>query len=52
MLALSVVPMLFFLLGLAAIVYAISLVRRLVFATERIAAALERNRPDAAGPLP
>lgn len=52
MLAVSFVPFLFLLLWLAVIFYAISLVRRLAFAAERIAAALERSRPDTAGPLP
>lgn len=46
MLAVSIVPFLVLLIWLAVIVYAISLVRRVVFATERIAAALERSRPD------
>jgi hypothetical protein len=49
MIAISFVPMLLFLLWLGAIIYAISLARRLVFATGRIAAALERSRPDAPG---
>lgn len=49
MLAISFVPFLVFLIWLALIAYVITLARRLIYAAERIAAALERNNP---GDLP
>lgn len=45
MIAVSFVPFLVFLVWLALIAYVITLARRLVYAAERIATALERNRP-------
>lgn len=39
------IPFLVFLVWLAVVVYVISLARRLVYATERIAASLERTTP-------
>jgi hypothetical protein len=43
MLAMSVVPFLFFVVWIGVVIYAITLLTRLTRATERIAAALDRN---------
>lgn len=45
--SLAFVPLLMFVAWLGLVVYAVSLARRLVFATEKIAAALDRSTADA-----
>jgi hypothetical protein len=50
MLAISVVPFLFFVVWVGVVIYALTLLARLTRATERIAASLDRN-PSARGNL-
>jgi hypothetical protein len=47
-LAMSIVPLMFFVVWLGVVIYVLTLVTRLTRATERIAAALERTGP---GPM-
>ena len=48
MLAMSIMPLLFFAFWLGAAIFVVTLMTRLTRATERIAASLERNPP---GPM-
>ncbi len=45
MLAMSIVPFLFFVIWLGVMIYVLTLITRLTRATERIAASIERNPP-------
>jgi hypothetical protein len=44
-LAMSIVPFLFFMISLGAVIYVLTLITRLTRAAERIAASMERNPP-------